>query len=55
METTEQVIKKNLKLPKGVSQLLNKKEKYDILDNDIQTLVHYILSNSSTSRQVGKF
>ena len=54
-ETTEQVIKKNLKLPKGVSQLLNKKEKYDILDNDIQTLVHYILSNSSTSRQVGKF
>ena len=42
-------------LPPRISSIINKKEEFDLLENNLQELIQYVIKKSCTSRKVREF
>jgi threonine synthase len=52
IDTVKKVINDQVTLPKRISSIINKEEKFDLLENNLKELIQYITEKSCVSRQV---
>ena len=52
IDTVKKVINDQVTLPERISSIINKEEKFDLLDNNLKELIQYITEKSCVSRQV---
>ena len=46
------VVKDKAFLPERISSLINEKEEFDLLENNLQELMQYVIEKSCASRKV---
>ena len=55
MDTVRDVVKDKALLPPKISSIINEKEEFDLLENNLQELMQYVAEKSCTSRKVQEF